>query len=174
MRKNILMIILLIPAFILSQELVTNSKGDTIVLKSDKTWEFKSKKISDEIELNDFYNPNISVKKNEKITMFKKTTVKDGVDKDVLIKFSIIILEKQLQEFGVKRINDFNYNALSIAKHKLKNKFTFVPRDINWFYNENLKKWTVSINYSAQNDYGALKDGFEMIYFNNDGTEYKY
>ena len=175
-----------------SQELVVNTKGDTIVLNSDKTWKFKTENNSDKIvTLDDFKETYASDGKtldlaknggvfirnnNETMSLIRKIIGKNGADENVNIKFSITITESQLKELGVDKINQINNKALLETKYTLKNKYTFIPREIRWTYSDKgafKNKWLVSIKYSAQNDFGALKDGDNNLFFNIDGTEYK-
>ncbi len=175
-----------------SQELVVNTKGDTIVLNSDKTWKFKTENNSDKIvTLDDFKETYASDGKtldlaknggvfirnnNETMSLIRKIIGKNGADENVNIKFSITITESQLKELGVDKINQINNKVLLETKYTLKNKYTFIPREIRWTYSDKgtfKNKWLVTIKYSAQNDFGALKDGDNNLFFNIDGTEYK-
>ena len=175
-----------------SQELVVNTKGDTIVLNSDKTWKFKTENNSDKIvTLDDFKetyasdgktldlakNGGVFIRNNDgTMSLIRKIIGKNGADENVNIKFSITITESQLKELGVDKINQINNKALLETKYTLKNKYTFIPREIRWTYSDKgafKNKWLVTIKYSAQNDFGALKDGDNNLFFNIDGTEYK-
>ena len=102
--------------------------------------------------------------------------MKNGADKDTPVNFSMIITENQLSEKIIDCVNDLNFRALLRTKEKLKNTYTYIPKKISWVYNDSGKlsgKWSIKVEYSVQNDFGALKDGFEMYFLNNDGTEYK-
>ena len=192
MKKIFLVFGLLVINLCASQELVVNTKGDTIVLNSDKTWKFKTENNSDKIvTLDDFKETYASDGKtldlaknggvfirnnNETMSLIRKIIGKNGADENVNIKFSITITESQLKELGVDKINQINNKALLETKYTLKNKYTFIPREIRWTYSDKgtfKNKWLVSIKYSAQNDFGALKDGDNNLFFNIDGTEYK-
>ena len=192
MKKIFLVFGLLVINLCASQELVVNTKGDTIVLNSDKTWKFKTENNSDKIvTLDDFKETYASDGKtldlaknggvfirnnNETMSLIRKIIGKNGADENVNIKFSITITESQLKELGVDKINQINNKALLDTKYTLKNKYTFTPREIRWTYSDKgtfKNKWLVSIKYSAQNDFGALKDGDNNLFFNIDGTEYK-
>lgn len=114
--------------------------------------------------------------KDGKMSLSRKIITEDGAGNKVEVKFSIFITEAQLKELGVENINKINYDALVKTKYTLKNKYTFIPREISWYNSDksNFKgKWLVSIKYSAQNDFGALKDGANQIFYNIDGTEFK-
>ena len=192
MKKIFLVFGLLVINLCASQELVVNTKGDTIVLNSDKTWKFKTENNSDKIvTLDDFKETYASDGKtldlaknggvfirnnNETMSLIRKIIGKNGADENVNIKFSITITESQLKELGVDKINQINNKVLLETKYTLKNKYTFIPREIRWTYSDKgtfKNKWLVTIKYSAQNDFGALKDGDNNLFFNIDGTEYK-
>lgn len=192
MKKVLILLFLKIGLLSSSQELVVNKSGDTIVLNSDKTWSYKNEKTLDEkITIDDFKETyaadgkTLDMPKNGglffrskdgKMSLSRKIVAEDGAGNKVEVKFSISLTEAQLKELGVENINKINYDALIKTKYTLKNKYTFIPREISWYYSDkpNFKgKWLVSIKYSAQNDLGALKDGANQIFYNIDGTEFK-
>ncbi len=193
MKKTLIISLLFLYSIGFSQEFAVNKAGDTIVLNSDKTWKYRNENKSDEkITSNDFKETFESDGKTQtlskngclflrskdgKMSLSRKIISEDGAGNKVKVDFSILISEAQLQELGVNKINQVNNDALLKTKYTLKNKYTFIPREINWHYSDKgifKGKWLVAVKYSAQNDFGALKDGQENLLFNIDGTEYKH
>lgn len=58
-----------------------------------------------------------------------------------------------------------NYNAMNGCK----NTYTYIPRDIHIYFSPEYDIWSVSLAYTAQNDYGATKDGRAYTEFNKSG-----
>lgn len=53
----------------------------------------------------------------------------------------------------------------------MKNKYTYQPRKVSLMYSADLNKWIYAIEYTAQNDYGALKNGTVFFTYDNNGKE---
>lgn len=170
--KKIYWLIILFANSLIAQELIINSKGDTIILNSDKTWQYKNSK-SGYLSIKDFENSKLN--SEDKIYLISEIIVKDGAENDVRAKFIFLSSKESWNRLGIQNVNNCTHNALIKTKYLLKNKYTFIPREINWYYADKgafIGKWMVTVKYSAQNDYGALKDGEESIFFNEDGSEF--
>lgn len=167
-----ILLFLFISSFAFAQELVINSKGDSILLDQNRTWSFKNEKTEAFLTVNDFKN---SKTKNDTGTLITKiVSTKDGANNNVKIDFSVIINEELLQKYGTSYFNTCTEKLLISTKYTLKNKYTFIPREVGWYFSKDepyKDKWMVAIYYSAQNDYGALKDGKNLIVVDNECKE---
>lgn len=65
-----------------------------------------------------------------------------------------------------KMIIKSNYSAMKMTK----NIYTYVPKQINAIYDMKEYRWLVVVSYTAQNDYGATKNGNITSVFDGFGT----
>lgn len=167
-----ILLLLIISSFSYAQELVINSKGDSILLNQNGTWNLKEVKAGDFFTKVDYDNSKI--KDSTGTLILKKSLSKDGAGNDVTVDFSIIINDDLLSKYGTSYFDLCTDKALNDVKYNLKNKYTFIPREIKWYFVKNgffKNNWQVSINYSAQNDFGALKDGDTRIVYDSNCNE---
>lgn len=94
---------------------------------------------------------------------------KAGDEKNVDVFTTIFLNKKDLDTPGIEAINFMLDMAVLKGKYEVKNKYTFVPRKIYLFKSKNNYEWTIILEYTAQNDYGATKDSKSYYLFNNDG-----
>ena len=52
----------------------------------------------------------------------------------------------------------------------MKNRRTYIPKSIRVYYSDESKEWMISVEYTAQNDYGATKDGLTISIFSEIGS----
>lgn len=89
-----------------------------------------------------------------------KIIVKDGNDKDVEVKLSVMVLTDDTQDFTRKlESNDLRlsiYEVILKTKSTLKNPYSFIPREIK-ITNDNKSdaKIYIELRYTAENSYGA-------------------
>lgn len=160
MRKIILTIMLVIPFYGISQKKSEN--------KSEKSKIELADKKSNTILIEDFKFPyNHPEKGNLGFYVDKKIKVKDGADNDVFVSVSSEPIKDDLlkNKLIFCCFDIYIKHLLSTTKDNLKNSFTFIPRTIHLKYLEKNDKWEVSVRYSAQNDFGALKDGYNSLIF---------
>lgn len=128
-------------------EIITNSKGEKIELKSNGTW-VKVK------------NQNTT---NEEFVVAGKTLtidVKDGNDKAVPITVYAKIENEPEKKLTVKELSSrVNLTAFQI-KLRLKNKYSFVPKTAMATLKGN--KLEIFMEYVAKNSYGADVVGHEI------------
>lgn len=147
MKKIILMFILSVPTFLFSQK--SDENNTSRILKEDFKFPY-----------------NHPEKGNLGFYVKKEIKLKDGADKDVIVKINSGPIKEEL----LNKVNfccfDINIKyLLSRTMSNLKNKYTFIPREIYIYYVELDNSWEISVSYSAQNDFGALKDGYNKMKF---------
>lgn len=117
------------------------------------------------IESSDFYSA-------EGRTNFKEKTFyfKNGSNEYVPVITSIFMSDEKFKEITIAEINDMILVSNEKIPYNIKNRYTYIPREIRIDFVEKENEWRVIIDYTAQNDYGATKDGYSFVNFNNDGT----
>lgn len=94
----------------------------------------------------------------------------DGSDKPVETQFLFSSPQEKFKDLGNEQINTIlhisNYKTLLSTK----NKYTYQPRKVSLLYDEDNGQWTCAIGYTAQNDYGALKDGTIFYIYDQKGN----
>lgn len=144
MKKLVLFSLLTLMSFASHAEVVTDSKGNEIVLNPNKTWSYAKKDTN-----NSNKGKNRVLSKLEKFT----ATVKDGNEKpvkiDVITSFDDVstatLTEKQALEFI-----DFVFFKVGLG---LKNKYSLVPKIAHVKMENNTLD--IFVKYTAQNSYGA-------------------
>jgi hypothetical protein len=54
------------------------------------------------------------------------------------------------------------FNAL----HSCRNKYTFVAKEVELIYYSKCNVWLATTVFTAQNDYGVIKEGQKSLFFN--------
>jgi hypothetical protein len=70
-----------------------------------------------------------------------------------------------------QKLNTMMFTACANAMYSCKNKYTYEPKEISIFYDSLNKMWASTVIFTAQNDYGAVKDGREAVYFDAKGDK---
>ncbi len=117
------------------------------------------------IELSDFEKENDRVKFKEKTFYFK-----NGSNEYVPVVTSVFMTEIMFQSISIEKINEMILLSNDKIQYQVKNKYTYMPRSVRLDHSYEQNQWTVLLDYSAQNDYGATKGSFCIVHFNNDGT----
>lgn len=112
---------------------------------------------------------NSKMKSDIDILIAKEISVLNGAGKEELIQFSANLPYELVNDNNAAFFNQCTKKALQKAKLKLKNTFTFIPRSVSWIYFDNA--WGVTVLFSAQNDFGALKDGDTRIIYDSNCNE---
>lgn len=153
MKKLILLGSCLVASGIANAEIVTNSKGESINLKSDGTWVKINEKNYTKLN-NDNY-----VKNNDVLTL----DVKDGNNNSVPVKVFIRVLgdpQKQISEKSL--VSNLELTAFKIKLY-LKNKYSFQPKSATITVGES--SMDITMEYLAKNSYGADVVGNERVEF---------
>lgn len=162
---------LLLACSFANAEVVTNSKGENIELKSDGTW-FKvqsiDKKISNTSEITKddllFSEKIITTNQNPLIKQ-----IKNGEDKNVDVRVSLMVgIPDNIKSFDINKLNAMLNSALESTKGVLKNPYSFVPRKIQ-VIDDSPTLWYVVVEYTAKNSYGADVMNKRMFKFDQNG-----
>lgn len=162
-------VILLIPIitinFLFGQEIVSTNSGKYVKLNPNKTWEFVDKaNILSKTDLNF----------NEKgYAHFSKIiSLKNGKNEMVNVDLTVSILQKYVDLIDFSKIDNMIDSTLIESKYSLKNKATFNPISlkINYLNEKGLLCW---LEFTGQNDYGAIKDASKLIFFEGNDTKIK-
>jgi hypothetical protein len=167
MKKTVLFFIAL-AGTCFGQEKAITSSGKNIIMNSDNTW-----KLDDQI--NSGLNPAYFKESNNSVSagIFEKVQlpVKSGDDQTVNVKFSFVSTSSQFKEMTLRKFDDMIYISRNSVLMKLKNKYSFIPREININYSEAANAWSIIWNYTAKNSYGGEVEGMAANLYNNDLQE---
>jgi len=83
--------------------------------------------------------------------------------------FTAFIKDEKFKEIGVDGISKIISDSNKRVPYTLKNKYTYSPISIRIDYYDNENHWVVLLDYTAQNDYGATKDGSVIIHYSSNG-----
>lgn len=168
MKILILLLSLFAIVYCNAQELATTDTGKRVSLSKNGTYKYiPEKKLSGRILLNDFKHDEGKVFYPENLI-----NLEDADKKQIHVRFSFISSEEQFQELTETKLNLMVFKANLEVMYSMKNKFTYTPKKIVMIHNDT-DKWVLSITYTAQNDYGALKDGNVMVSMTGDGFVYR-
>ena len=151
--------------FVYSQEIVRNSKGQSIKLNENKTWELVENSTDDNSKIleTDLNHKNDKVNFGIINPLVKK--LKNGEEKDADVKISFMSEKNQFDNINVDKLNKMIQLGLFSAKLKLKNQYSFIPREIKIFFSEKMNIWTMDMTYTAKNSYGGEVEGTQMFFF---------
>jgi hypothetical protein len=156
MKKIILLLVLFCSGFVFGQETATTESGKTVYLNKNGTYKYAKKEeiTSTIIKENDI------VKIGEDV-MFKPKPfyIINGDEKNVEVKFSFSCSFNRYSSISIDDINGMVSTANIKAMFFMKNRRTYVPKKITFFFSERESHWIISIDYVASNDYGGQKDG---------------
>lgn len=118
-----------------------------------------------EIKFSDFVQEKGKTKFRDKIFYFE-----NGSRELVPVNTSVFINDHAYELISVEKVNEMIQVANTKVNFAVKNKSTYRPTDIRIDYMNDDKKFTIQVHYTAQNDYGATKDGYSFVYFNEDAS----
>lgn len=92
---------------------------------------------------------------------------------DVPIRFSLSIPDSiyNNSKITIKKLNRMIMTAHYSAMYSCKNKYTFVPKEMRLWYYSKYNVLDVDCKFTAQNDYGATKDGNDHVMFDINGDK---
>ncbi len=87
--------------------------------------------------------------------------------KDVPVKIIMDCPESIYKSSGITlaKLNNMLIKSYYSAMYSCKNKYTFVPKEIELVYYAKCDNWLVTTIYTAQNDYGVTKEGDKSTFF---------
>lgn len=93
----------------------------------------------------------------------------DGSEKPVETQFLFSAPQEKFKTLGLQQIN----MILKISNYKtilnMKNKYTYQPRKVSLLYDGDKSEWACGVEYTGQNDYGAVKNGTVFYLYNETG-----
>ncbi len=165
-------LLLNISLFSFSQQIAITPDGKKVQLIKNETYKF-IKDDSTEKALS-YINESDFTKEDGKVFILtKKVNLKNAEDENVPVNFSFISKEEEFKLTSIFELNEILSKANLEAMYKMKNKFTYVPKKVLFSFDETKNRWIVEITYTAQNDYGATKDGSAIGQFTIDGYLYE-
>ena len=172
MKSILTLLVLNIYIFSFSQQIATTSDGKKVQLNKNGTYTFIKE---DYIEKSlSYINESDFTKEDGKIFILtKKVNLKNAEDENVPVNFSFISKENEFKLTSIFELNRILFKANLEAMYKMKNKFTYVPKKVVFSFSDTKNRWIVKIIYTAQNDYGATKDGTAIGQFTIDGYLYE-
>lgn len=149
-----------------SQELATTESGKKVQLYKDGTYKYIDANSNETtvLKIYDFKT------ENGKISCKNRIYVIDGDEKTTQIEFSFYCNENTFKQIEVDKITEMIRYANIKSMFLMKNRRTYIPKSIRVFFSEESKEWMVSVEYTAQNDYGAIKDGLTVSIFSENGS----
>ncbi|ENX48240.1 hypothetical protein F886_00041 [Acinetobacter sp. NIPH 542] len=151
MKKII--VIAMLASTVANAEIVTNSKGQKIELKSDGTWAFVNKNKTTQVEDGKEF----------------LAVVNDGKDKPVKIKVFAKVDNGPIRLFSETEVVDKIRTAAEVAKISLKNKYSFIPKVA--YIEQEGTGLTINLEYTAENSYGADTIGHQKVNFALDSND---
>ena len=156
MKKIILLLVMLCSGIAISQETATTESGKTVYLNKNGTYKYvnKDENRSTVIKESDI------VKIGEDV-MFKPRPffVINGDEKNVEVNFNFSSTFNRYSSITIEDLNGMISTANIKAMFLMKNRRTYVPKKISFFFSERESHWIIAIEYIASNDYGGQKDG---------------
>lgn len=101
----------------------------------------------------------------------KPSFIKNGDNKLSEVSVTVGLSQEIFEKIGIEKINSMINLANDKCMSKVKNKYTYVSKIMKL---SSLKTESQEINmtveFTAQNDYGATKDGLFAVYFDANGN----
>lgn len=165
MKKTTILLFALFNVFYFSQETITLKSGQKVVINENKTWDYvnESSKNTSKLTENDVkeIGGNITTDVLEPpIKLYKNGN--DDLTK-VKVSFHAPVDKYKLTDF--ERINLMYEISISWTKNKLKNPYSFIPKEIDLFYNKDYSLWSCIVKYIAKNSYGGEVDSSSFFMY---------
>jgi hypothetical protein len=162
--KNYLILTLLFSCISYSQETATTESGKKVHLNKNGTY----KVISNEVTYS-LLNKDDFKEQNQRMGAYNlNRLIINGDNKlsDVIIGVGMPI--DIFKNIDISKVEKMIKIANEKSIEKTKNKYTYVAKIIKISYTDN-KKWSCTIEFTAQNDFGATKDAISFVTFNELG-----
>jgi hypothetical protein len=166
MKKLLLFIGLLIANGVFAQEFATTDSGKRVELLKNGTYKYV--KVT-KVEASRVKAADIKIKDDTAFYTNDNFLIENGDEKLTPIKLLVSIPVNAYKAADVDKINRVILEANIKLMYSMKNKRTYVPKKITTILSSKPgepTEWICAIEYTAQNDYGATKDG--KTYFSFD------
>jgi hypothetical protein len=95
--------------------------------------------------------------------------MEDGNGKLIDTKVTVGASETMFVGVGISKINNMIEQGNKQTFENVENKYTYQPRVVKLSSMDD-KYWSLTIEYTSQNNFGAIKTGLAAIYFSQDGV----
>ncbi|MDH6250904.1 hypothetical protein M2347_000631 [Chryseobacterium sp. H1D6B] len=156
MKNNISILAITLCSILNAQEIVKTESGKKVKLNPNNTWEY----VTDNTDTNDSKLTANDIKEfagsistdllNLPIKMFK-----DGEENLVKVKVKFDAPIEKFNQTDFERINSMYEISMIWTKNKLKNPYSFSPKEISLSYSSTYDIWWCTVKYVAKNSYGG-------------------
>lgn len=170
--KNLSLIVFGLISFIgFGQEIATTESGKKVILNKNGTYEFlKTNPVSDNL----LTSSDFKLDNGRMVVVQKNCQIKNGDNKNTEVIITVGCKEDKFKTISIAKINEMlniiNDKSISATK----NKYTYNAKIIKLSYLNDSDTWHSTIEYTAQNDYGATKDGLNSATFQGNGEFVKF
>lgn len=165
-----ILIFLFFPLIVSAQEYATTDNGKRVLLNKNGTYKYlkDTPNNNDRIFLKNF-------KETDGLVIYPEALIKmeNADEKKIDVKFSFISTKEEFSTLTESSINIMVTKANIEVMHLMKNKYTYTPKKILMIHSAENQNWIIDIAYTAQNDYGGLKDGHKLVTMTGDGFVYR-
>lgn len=170
MKKLNLIICFIISYIGFSQEIATTESGKKVILNKNGTYEFLKTNVAKE---NLLLSSDFKLENGRMTAIQKPCLIKNGDNKFTEVIITVGCDEQKFKSMSIEKINEMlniiNDQSISATK----NKYTYNAKIIKLSYMKD-DTWHSTIEYTAQNDYGATKDGLNSATFQGNGELIKF
>lgn len=166
MRNSILLLLILFSFMGFAQEIATTENGKKVILNKNGTWEYlKNNEISENLILaSDF------ILQNGRMSVVNKICyIKNGDNKITEVLITVGCDEDKFKLISIEKINEMLKLVNEKSRTSAKNQYTHNPKVIKLSYVAKEDLWYSTIQFTAQNDYGAVKSGLSSATFDGNG-----
>lgn len=170
--KNLSLIVFGLIAFMAyGQEIATTESGKKVILNKNGTYEFLK---VDPISNNFLTSADFNLDNGRMVVVRKNCQIKNGDNKNTEAIITVGCDVEKFKAITIEKINEMlnviNEKSISATK----NKYTYNAKIIKLSYLNESDTWHSTIEYTAQNDYGATKDGLNSATFQGNGEFVKF
>ncbi len=161
--KRLVFFAILLGTEVAAQEVVQTQNGKFVQLNMDKTWQYiDPPKIVSADELH----------YNEKGFAFvtKSIMLKNGQNKVVPVEFVLSVTRAELDKVNLDNLENMIDQTSVASKYSLKNTSTYSPLRLRMSVPEKEQSVIMWMEFTGQNDYGAIKDSSKILYFDYEGN----
>ncbi|MDP9961098.1 hypothetical protein [Chryseobacterium lathyri] len=155
MKNTASFLAILLSSLFYSQEIATTESNKKVKLNPNNTWEYITDINTDETKLTSSDVKDIAGYMSTDLLNPPLKLYKDGEDNLVKVKTKFNAPIEKYNESDFDRINLMYTISLSWTKNKLKNPYSFSPKEIDLSYDSDYDIWWCRVKYVAKNSYGG-------------------
>jgi hypothetical protein len=150
--KHLLLIAFLLNSITIFAQIKAKAEnGKDVILNTNGTWKYASGGTEQKISLPDFKD--------------KSFNWTDGYDKIVSVKFKNLLGDKTMDK---PLFDNIVINSLTKAQYKLKNKLSFVPKELSVMIDKD-NEYIIQVNYLGKNSYNAESEMRTIFMYDSTG-----